>query len=226
MILLSVYRLLGTLDPAALLEAVEAARLSLIESISSAEIPEGLNEETLAEVKEMLSYANVENMVNSAFNLIPAFFVIAVNLMATVAQSLQHASLRAFGFEKSVSARVTVFRMSLVSCLVFFVAYVVALLEGTATSTLAGTVAQNVYIILMPGLALAGMLRITSGLVRKGARGMGCLFFLVILIPCLFLFAPFLFAAFEVIGHIFEVITSALKPPDDDFPTAPPSDRD
>lgn len=227
MILLSVYRLLGTLEPAALLEAVEAARLSLIESISSAEIPEGLNEETLAEVKEMLSYANVENMVNSAFNLIPAFFVIAVNLMATVAQSLQHASLRAFGFEKSVSARVTVFRMSLISCLVFFVAYVVALLEGTVTSTLAGTVAQNVYIILMPGLALAGMLRITSGLVRKGARGMGCLFFLVILIPCLFLFAPFLFAAFEVIGHIFEVITSALKPPnDDDFPTAPPSDRD
>ena len=227
MILLSVYRLLGTLEPAALLEAVEAARLYLIESISSAEIPEGLNEETLAEVKEMLSYANVENLVNSAFNLLPACFVVAVNLMATVAQSIQHASLRAFGFEKSISARVTAFRMSLVSCLIFFAAYVVALLEGTDTSTLAGTVAQNVYIILMPGLALAGLLRITSGLVRKGARGMGCLFFLVILIPCLFLLAPFVFAAFEVIGHVFEVITSALKPPDDDdFPTAPPSDRD
>jgi hypothetical protein len=71
------------------------------------------------------------------------------------------------------------------------------------------------------------MLRITSGLVRKGARGMGCLFFLVILIPCLFLLARLLFAAFEVIGHIFEVLTSALKPPDDDdFPTSPPSDRD
>jgi Na+-driven multidrug efflux pump len=70
-------------------------------------------------------------------------------------------------------------------------------------------------------------IRRTTGFALTVNFCMGCLFFLVILIPCLFLFAPFLFAAFEVIGHIFEVITSALKPPDDDdFPTAPPSDRD
>lgn len=227
MILFSVYRLLGTLEPSALMEALDAARHSLVERITSAEIPEGLKEETVAELKEMLTYANAENTVNSVFNLLPALFVVAVNLMTTVAQSIQHASLHAFGFEKSITTRVKAFRMSLISCLVFFVAYVVALLEGTATSTLAGTVAQNIYIILMPGLALAGMLRITAGLVRKGTRGMGCLFFLVILIPCLFLFAPIVFAAFEVIGHVFESILTVIKSPDDDddFPSAPPSDR-
>ena len=78
--------------------------------------------------------------------------------------------------------------------------------------------AQNIYIILLPGLAMAGMLRITKGLVRKGPRGMGCLFFVIILIPCLLLFVPFVFAAFEVIGHIFSSLTAAIKPPDDNDP--------
>ena len=75
--------------------------------------------------------------------------------------------------------------------------------------------AQNVYIILMPGLALAGMIRITASLTRKGPGGAGCLFFLVFLIPCLLIFAPFVLAAFEVIGHIFTSITEAIKPDDD-----------
>ena len=87
--------------------------------------------------------------------------------------------------------------------------------------------AAGKYDSALVDLALAGMLRITAGLVRKGTRGMGCLFFLVILLPCLFLFAPIVFAAFEVIGHVFESILTVIKSPDDDddFPSAPPSDR-
>ena len=79
-----------------------------------------------------------------------------------------------------------------------------------------GTVAQNVTIILLPGLALAGMLRTTRGLVRRGSRGMGCLFFFIILIPCLMVIAPYVMAAVEVIGNIVSAIASALNPPDND----------
>ena len=226
MILLSAYRQLGTLAPSAIADAVETYRAALIQQITSVEIPtEGLNEEALEEMKEMLSYANVSNAVNSTFNMLPALAVVAVNLISAVVQLVQHASLRAFHFGDSITDRVRIFRMSLISCIVFLIAYLIAMTEGTEASTMAGTVALNVYIILMPGLALAGMLRIVGSLARKGARQMGCLFYLVILIPCLFLFAPFVLAAFEVIGHIFEAITSAIKPPDDDEGFGNPPDH-
>ncbi len=219
MILLSVYRHLGTLDPTVLAEALEAFRLNLIDQIVSTEIPtEGLNQEALEEFESLFSYSSVSNMVNGIFNTLPAMAVVTVNLIAAAVQMIQHAALRTFGFEESVTPRVKAYHMSLISCIVFTLAYLVSLLEGTETSTLAGTVAQNVYIILLPGLAMAGMLRITKGLVRKGPRGMGCLFFVIILIPCLLLFVPFVFAAFEVIGHIFSSLTAAIKPPDDNDP--------
>lgn len=228
MILLSAYRHLGTLEPAALTEALEAFRLSLIDQIVSTEIPtEGLTPEALEEFKSLFSYSSVSNMVNGIFNTLPAMAVVAVNLIAATVQLIQHAALRTFGFGESITPRVKIYRMSLISCIVFTVAYLVALLEGSDTSTLTGTVAQNIYIILLPGLALAGMLRITGSLARKGPRGMGCLFFVVILIPCLLLFVPLVFAGFEVIGHIFASLTSAIKPPDDDDPFGrPPTSKD
>lgn len=228
MILLSVYRLLGTLDPAVLADALEAFRLSLIEEIVSTEIPtEGLSPEALEEFESLFSYSSVSNMINGVFNTLPAMAVVTVNLIAAAVQLIQHAALRTFGFGESITARVKAYRMSLISCIVFTVAYLVSLLEGTETSTLTGTVAQNIYIILLPGLALAGMQRITGNLARKGPRGMGCLFFVIILLPCLLLFVPFVFAAFEVIGHIFSSLTAAIKPPDDDDPFGnPPSPKD
>ena len=221
MTLVGVYRRLGTLEPAVLLEALEGFRTALIDEIASTEIPtEGFNEEAIEEFKNMLSYANVTNVVNSVFNLLPALAIVVVNLLSATVQLIQHGTLRAFGCGDSITDRVRAFRMSLISCVVFLVAYLIAFLEsfmeGSVASSLTGTVAQNVYVILLPGLAFAGMLRLIGRLVRKGAQGMGCLFFFVILIPCLFLFAPFLFAAIEVIGHIFRSITDAIKPPDDD----------
>ena len=210
------YRALGTLAPDVIMAEMEAIRAALIESITSAEIPEGLDPELVAELEQLLTRSGAENMVNSVFNLLPAIFVVVANVLAAVAQMALHATLRTFRMESSLSPRVRAFHMSLISCLVFFAAYLIAFFENADSSTLTGTVAQNIYIILMPGLALAGMIRVTTALTRKGPRGMGCLFFLVFLIPCLFIFAPFVLAAFEVIGHIFSSITSAIKPDDDD----------
>lgn len=220
-VVLLLYHNLGTLSPDVLIAEMENLRAALINDITSAEIPEGMDPELVAELEHLLTFAGAENMINSVFNLLPAIFVVAVNLIAAVAQMAQHATLRTFSLEESLTDRVRAFRMSLVSCLVFTAAYLVAFMENGDHSTLAGTVAQNVYVILMPGLALAGMVRVTAALTRKGPRGMGCLFFVVFLIPCLFVLAPFVLAAFEVIGHIFSSITSAIKP-DDDSTDDPP----
>ena len=213
---LLLYRDLGTLAPDALLDELEALRAALINDITSAEIPEGFDPEMVAELEKLLTYASAENMVNSVFNLLPALFVVTVNLISAAVQVLQHATLRTFGYGDSVSDRVRTFSMSLISCIVFLAAYLVTFLGSTEVSSLAGTVAQNIYIIFMPGLALAGMLRLMGMLVRKGPGGMGCLFYLALLIPCLLLFAPFVLAAVEVIGHIFTAITSAIGPDKND----------
>lgn len=218
MILLAFYRHVGTLSLDAFMDGMEALRTAMIQQITSAEIPEGLAPEMVAEMEAMLTYSNAQNMVNSVFNLLPAIFVVMVNLISAGVQVLLHASLRAFGFGESVTDRVRTFRMSLISCIVFLVAYLVSFLESGDTSTLAGTVAQNIYVIFMPGLALAGMLRLIGGLTRKGVRGMGCLFYVIILIPCLLIFAPFVLAAVEVIGHIYTTVISAFHSPDDDDP--------
>ncbi len=215
---LGLYIQLGTLTPDALMGFMEELRAALIESITSAEIPEGLAPEMVAQLEEMMTYANAQNTVNSVFNLLPALFVVFVNIICAVVQMMQHATLRTFGYGDSVSDRVRAFGMSLISCIIFLVAYLVVFLENSNASTLSGTIAQNVYVILLPGLALAGVIRIMGGLARKGPRGLGCLFYLLLLVPCLLILAPVIPAAVEVIGHIYGAITSAIKPPDDENP--------
>ena len=208
---LALYQGLGTLEPAVLMEAVEELRRELIISIHTQPLPDGLSPELAEQWKELLEYANVENTVNSIFNLLPAICTVTALIFVTVCQSIQHATLRTFGMGECVSNRVRAFEMSLISCVLFLMAYLIALGESEAVSSLTGTVAQNIVIILLPGLALAGLLRLTGNMVRKGKQNMGCLFFIIIL-ACLLLFvAPYVLAAVEVIGHIIQSITSKLN---------------
>ena len=208
---LALYQGLGTLEPTVLMEAVEELRQELILGIHTQPLPEGLTPELAEQWKEMLEYANVENTVNSIFNLLPAICTVTAFIFVTLCQSIQHATLRSFGMGECVSNRVRAFEMSLISCVLFLLAYIIVLGESESVSTLMGTVAQNVVIILLPGLALAGLLRLTGNMVRKGKQNMGCLFFIVILAFVLLFVAPYVLAAVEVIGHIFQSITSKLK---------------
>ena len=195
-------------------ELVEVYRTAYVEAILAIPLPEGTTEE----MKELFAPKSVENLVNSVINLFPALTVITVNLTVAVAQLISHASLRAFGFEESITDRVRTFRMSLISCLIFTASYFIVIFSGAEESTLASTVATNVYLILLPGLALAGLLRITVWLTQKREGG-GCLFFLVFLLPLLLFLAPLVLAIAEVIGHVFTSITSRIKPPDDSDPS-------
>lgn len=215
---LSVYNSLGTLEPAVLAETIEAFREELILALHSQPLPDGLSPELMEQWQKQLEYANVENTVNSLFNLLPAICTVTVFIFITVCQSVQHAALRAFGLGACVSDRVKAFEMSLVACVVFLAAYLVSLAEAGSVSSPLGVAAENIAVILLPGLALAGLLRLTRSLTRKGRRGMGCLFYLIILSFCLLILAPYVLAAVEVIGHIFQSITSKLKFEDNDDP--------
>ena len=102
---LALYRGLGTLEPAVLMEAVEELRQELILGIHTQPLPEGLTPELAEQWKEMLEYANVENTVNSIFNLLPAICTVTTFIFVTICQSIQHATLRAFGMGKKETRR-------------------------------------------------------------------------------------------------------------------------
>ena len=212
MVLLSAIRETGTADVTLL---IDNARQAAMDFLLSAEIPPELPPETREGLRELFSYGNVENLVNSTFNLLPALYASAVMAMVTVSQSLILGLLRTFGWEASITPRVRDFRMSTVSCVVFLAAYLFVWLDRSTFSSLAGVVLQNIYVMLLPGLAVAGTVRAWTGLTRKGARGLGCLFYLVILIPCLLVTVPIIPAAVEVIGNLFSAITAKLKPPEE-----------
>lgn len=216
----ALYRTLGSLDPSTLTEALDAARESVITWITSMELPAELPDE----MRDLFSRESAEAMVNGTVNLLPGYIIAAVNLLAAVAQLLFQAALVAFGCGASLSDRVRVFRMSAVSCAVFTAAYLLALIGNGETSTLWGTVAHNMYLILLPGLAFAGMLRLVAGITT---RRMGCFSLLVLLFaPLMFLIAPPLLAAVEVIGRFGAFLGSKLRPPEDGTPPdGPPDDR-
>ena len=214
----SLLQALGTLHPDVLLESFDTFRLEFINALHTQPMPEGLTPELVEMWKEMHTYANVENKVNDIFNLLPAVCVVTALIFATLCQSVQHAALRTFGLEECVTDRVKAFEMSLLSCVVFFLACLPVFLDRGTTSTFLGTAARNIYVILLPGLALAGLLRLTRSLSKKGPRAMGCLFYLIILGFCMLFFAPYVLAAIEVIGHIYTAVTDKLKFDEDGDP--------
>ena len=205
-----IYRALGTLDVTAILAKLDEGRAMLTEAMASLElsIPAPNGEEIPLDAE----YA--ENLVNQAFNLLPALAVVTVNILAALAQMIQHASLAAFGFGDSVSDRVRLLAMSAVSGAVFILGYVTVWVSGTDASTLVGTVAENVVLILQPGLALCGMLRlIRSFMGRRNRGGCGCLVFFIV--PVILFSAPVVLAFYEAISLTIGRLVSRLKPPQD-----------
>lgn len=156
------------------------------------------------------------NIINSAINLFPGTAVMLCNLCAALMQVLLQGSLCAFGYADSVRGRVRLFRMSLMSSCVFLVAGILWMVTSLASSdsSLAGTVAQNIVIILHPGLSLAGILRILRNARRRQA---GCFpIFLVLFIPCLLVYASTLLAVYEAISSILGAILARVRPPHGD----------
>lgn len=204
------YRTLGTLEVSAILEWLDKGRTLLTDTLVSLELsfpaPNG------DEIPVDAAYA--ENLVNQAFNLIPALAVVSINILSTLSQMIQHATLAAFGFGDSVSDRVRLLAMSAVSGFVFIAGYITVWASGTDASTLVGTVAENVVLILQPGLALCGLLRFMGFLTARRERG-GCGCLLFILVPILLFSAPVVLAFYEAISLTVGRLLARLKPPKD-----------
>ena len=205
-------RMLGGLTADALRDWIEGIRTTMISTILAVRdaLPEGtLNTATF-------DAETVTNVVNAAFNILPGTLIVLLNVTVALSQLILHAGLATFGHGASITERVRVFRMSVVSAVVFLLGYIVALVaSGGSGSTLVGVVAENIVTILQPGLALCGLLRLVAGFGRRAAAGRGgCAIFLLI-IPCLFLSIPVVLAIYESIAAVVTPILARRKTPKD-----------
>lgn len=219
LILWWVYRTHGTLALSLFSDMLEALREAMKELLLNYSISYGDTVVTPLAGKE----AEVANVVNSTINTLPSTLVVTFNVIAAVAQMVSHSGLHAYGFGASVTSRVRDFHISAVSAAVFLLSWILALVavgENNA-STLVGTVAENFFIILTPGLALAGLFRYMRNMAKRGAR-MGCSFFLVILIPCLVLYVPTVAALYEACSLLFVPLVAKLKSKKSDDPSDEP----
>ena len=208
------YRALGTLEPAAIQALLDDIRAELILSITQIEMQSADGLVRPLEDKTEL----VSDVVTLTINLLPGAAVVLCNVAAALSQLIALTGLAAYGFGSSITSRVKVYRISAISSFVFLAAWVVSLIANAETSTLIGTVAENFAIILTPGLALAGFIRLITSLARKGCAP-GCLIF--VLIFFLSSISVILLAGYEAISAVFGPLMSKLKPPKEDPPFPP-----
>ncbi len=217
------YQALGSLSVPTLQAFIEELRQALIASVMDVQLEthEGLVH--VFEGKEQL----VTDVVNITINILPGVAVVLVNLVSAMAQMVTLSGLVAFGFGESVTDRVRDYRISAVSSFVFLAAWITSLIANASTTSMVGTVAENFAIMLLPGVGLAGFLRLMRTMARKGC-GIGCLIFPILLIPGFSAYGFFALAIYEAVASVFGPLVQKLKPPknDDDDLFPPHQDND
>ncbi len=119
--------------------------------------------------------------VNACFNLIPAIAVVISNIIAFFLQSMM---INIFIHKETDKERIqamTLFDMSLVSAVVFLVSFLVSALLSNGGLSVWSVTAENIALILMPGLVLTAILalrRFTFG--KNGSCGGVIIYFVII----------------------------------------------
>ena len=127
----------------------------------------------------------VSAMIDSLFNVLPALLIICCNLVGWL---LHTAMLRVElerGLSKDSATKMLSFDMSMTSAIVYFLALFLSLALGADGVAFWGTVASNVYLVLVPGMLLTAWIAMNALLF---GRAPSCLSFLLYLLILFFIF--------------------------------------
>ena len=116
----------------------------------------------------------ISNIAALLVNISPALFFIACSLVSYLAWRTLLCLLVAFRTLPRLPLRIAAFRVSAAGAAVFIVSYIIALIANSESTTLFGTVMENLSLVLEPALALVGFHALFSG---KGQRS--CLSYLL-----------------------------------------------
>lgn len=160
-----------------------------------------------------LTEVTVSNTATLLVNLLPAIGIVACAVTAFLLYRLLLQFLIAFRSVPSLPVRLAGFTMSRISAVLFLATYILSLVANYSTTTLFGTICDNVALVLEPGLALVG---VTSLLPRGVAHS--CLSTCLLMLVLILTFTnPLLgLALAAVIGAMRILLSRFLKFPDQD----------
>ena len=148
-------------------------------------------------------------MIKLSFNFFPAIFTIILFIVSYIIHSLYVSVISPTVTDTAEITNAITFHMSVAAAVLFLVSYVAALVLDYEGLHLYAAAAQNLYMILFPGLTL-----ITFGTVRSLAKGhnascLGSILYIAIY-AMLFFFTSVTLVLASFAGAIL-VIASAMK---------------
>jgi len=102
------------------------------------------------------------------YGILPAISIFVINIISFISHQIQVSLLDRSGNRKDLTKLSLSFTMSWASALVFIAAYLVMLALTYQKSSYAALIAENIYIILLPGLVFTGFLILLGR--REGGR--------------------------------------------------------
>ena len=199
-IALSEYLMSGSISLSALGETIDATREQTIKLLG----------EQLAELGSSypidLASLDIEGMVNGVFNILPAIAVLIFAVISFFAQLTLLALGKVMNVYHKFEKKDTEFTLSAVTAILFAVSYIGSVLMSESDSA-ALAVMDNLSLILMPPLALKGLLLILPRKEGNTVR-VGC--FPLVFLAFLVAFAPSLAVLFLAIWGAYLIIKEAV----------------
>ena len=116
--------------------------------------------------------------INTIFNLLPAIVVLIANIVSFSLQSMLTSILIVGETDKAKISKMIIFEMSLISAVVFIVSFLLTLILSIEGISVWSVTAENIAIILMPGLLFSAFAAFRGFIFLKNSSCLGVLLYL------------------------------------------------
>ena len=169
----TVYSACGSFTPTAVREFIAVFRaeftqtcLLTVNELSSM-LEQNISEDYILEL--------LNSLIDTVFNLLPGIVITLSNITAYVLHATFITVYFADEKDRAQVAPMLSFDMSLVSAIVYILAVITSLFFTSGKAELAGAVAENIVLILAPGLVITALTVIRALMTKKGPSCLGTL---------------------------------------------------
>ena len=149
---------------------------------------------------------SAEQYASAAFAILPALIICSLNFISFSAQQINLSLMKASEFSKFVSQSASEFIMSPAAAVTFFGAILLMVISPNIGNGAVGSLAENLFMIFMPGLVLVGLMR---SLGKYGKKRFG--FFTIVFFVMLFLTQTWIWLILMSVIGAFTVLMTAFS---------------
>ncbi|MBQ9113064.1 MAG: DUF2232 domain-containing protein [Clostridia bacterium] len=178
--LISVYSVYGKISLEAARTLIDELRAEVTSTlISATDRMADLMNSTDIPVGDLSAY--VESTVSSVFNLLPAMIIVISNIISYIIHSLFLSIYSTTDEERKEMLPMLGFEMSLISAFVYLISLILAFVLVSDGLALWGAAAENIMLILAPGLIITALGALKMITAHKGPSCFGTLIYLLVI---------------------------------------------